>query len=284
MRHRVIPLLWLGLLAACSRPTPEISDTPTQTKIAAPAPHVGRSARVDAFLQQRYGSGAGLAHDSWPGELDGEAVDSAVCAEQAVVVDDAIRQLLAVCHTVRDAGDGTTGRIDFWQLRPEGTSLAVIAERHAVEFGSNGNPGAVEILRLGSEMHGFVVHSYAMARGLMLGTQSIVIAGPTGLTDAGWIRGELDNSGEVTCDEVPAADTGDGDGDDHTIDTCNSAFALMFDLRVDNADLLAKVWPLAIHEHGNDCGTPIDTWHVVEFDAQRGRYAIPDDLQRESCR
>ncbi|WP_338339342.1 hypothetical protein [Xanthomonas euvesicatoria] len=267
-----------ALLSAC-RQAPEPAAAPGAAAPAAPSdgPRLSRTERLDGFLRTRYGGKAGLAAQ-WSGEADGFKADSAVCAEQPVVVGDQVQQLLAVCHSLSDAGHGNPGLIDFFVLRGAGDGFKVVAERLADGYGSAGQPGSVDVLRLGSDFYGFAVHSFWMGQGLILESQDLVVPGPKGLVNAGSLRAHIDNSGALACDD-------DAREPDQTQAQCLAeAFDVDFALEVDNSAPQARTWPLRIREHGSDCGVALDKTHVFALDTKTWTYPFPNALQREGCR
>ncbi len=280
MLRRLAGLVLLaGLLPACrQQPADAVPTTAPATMADRPPPHStrSRSTRLDGFVRARYGNAAGLAH-GWHGEVDGQAVDSAVCAEQPVVIGAQVQQLLAVCHSLSDAGDGTPGMIDFVVLRDDGDAYAVVAEDSGENFGSSGRPGRVDILRLGSDFYGFAVTSAWIGQGLLLESQDLVVPGPKGLVKAAWLRRHIDNHGALACDDADGAA-------EHDQDDCRAqGFDVDFVLTVDASDAQARSWPLTIRERGTACGAPVAATHVLRFDVRSWTYPIPDTLQREGC-
>ncbi|MBB3835734.1 hypothetical protein FHR55_003994 [Xanthomonas arboricola] len=266
------------LLSACKQ-APAPAAAPVAAAPAAPAnsAHLSRTERLDGFLRTRYGAKAGLAAQ-WSGEADGFKADSQVCAEQPVVVGDQVQQLLAVCHSLSDGGHGNPGLIDFFVLRGDGDGFKVVVERLADGYGSDGQPGSVDILRLGSDFYGFAVHSFWMGQGLMLESQDLVVPGPKGLVNAGSLRAHIDNSGALACDD-------DAREPEQTQAQCLAeAFDVDVALEVDNSKPQARTWPLRIHEHGSDCGIALDKTHVFALDTKTWTYPFPNALQREGCR
>ncbi|MBV6813334.1 hypothetical protein ACE15N_02475 [Xanthomonas campestris pv. passiflorae] len=266
------------LLSACKQ-APAPAAAPVAAAPAAPSngPHQSRTERLDGFLRMRYGAKAALAAQ-WSGEADGFKASSDVCAEQPVVVGDQVQQLLAVCHNLSDAGHGTPGLIDFFVLRGDGDGFKVVAERLADGYGSAGQPGSVDVLRLGSDFYGFAVHSFWMGQGLILESQDLVMPGPKGLVNAGSLRAHIDNSRALACDD-------DAREPDQTQAQCLAdAFDVDFALEVDNSAPQARTWPLHIHEHGSDCGVALDKTHVFALDTKTWTYPFPNALQREGCR
>jgi hypothetical protein len=74
---------------------------------------VSRTARLQAFLVQRYGSNAKLSGEwrgSWNDDGETRAMDWHVCAEQPVVSGDSWQQLLAVCGALSKARTSTRER------------------------------------------------------------------------------------------------------------------------------------------------------------------------------
>ncbi|MEA5123669.1 hypothetical protein [Xanthomonas floridensis] len=267
-----------GLIAGCRQETaPAPAPPATASAAAATEPQLSRTARLEAFVRTRYGATAGLA-TAWSGEADGFKADSQVCAEQPVVVGEQVQQLLAVCHRLSDGGHGNPGLIDFFVLRSDGDSFKVVAEKLSETFGSDGNPGSVEVLRLGSDFYGFIVHSFWMGQGLVLESQDLVVPGPKGVVNAGSLRAHIDNSGALACDD-------DAREPEQTREQCLAdAFDVDFTLDVDSSNAQARTWPLRIHEHGSDCGQTLDTTHVFALDTKRWSYPFPNALQREGCK
>ncbi|WP_406848139.1 hypothetical protein [Xanthomonas bonasiae] len=279
LRHGLPLLLALGM-AACkptATPTPAApAAAPTPAAAPAATAHVPRTERLQAFLQTRYGKQARLS-ESWSSQADGNAVQSEVCAEQPVVVGDQIQELLAVCHRLSDGGHANPGLIDFLILRDTGQGLAVVAEKLGDGFGSDGDPGAVDILRLGSDFYGFLVYSSWVGQGTVLESQDLVLPGPKGLVNAGSVRQHIDNHGALDCSD-------DGRDPQQTAAQCQAQlFDVDFELDVDDSDRAARVWPVTIEERGISCGKKLGTTQVFAFDAKRWAYPFPDSMQREAC-
>lgn len=272
----VLALAGVLVLGGCKpAATPAPSAAPASASAAAPS-HVSRTARLQAFLQQRYGSAAMLA-GHWPGQWtqDGarHAVDWQVCAEQPVVTGDGWQQLLAVCGALRDAGHPEPGTIDFYVLRPEGQGFAVAAERTGGTYGSNGQPGEVDIVRAGSDFYGFRVEDGWFGQGYALQSQTLILPDPKGLVDAGSVRSHIDNGGAADCEEADAA-----------ADCKAGQFNIDFALRFDDRDPAARVWPLLIEETGVDCGQrQVRREHRFVLDTKTWTYHFPEALQREGC-
>lgn len=278
--HHCLALLLACAIAGCkpaAAPAPAAPAAPSAaTAPAAAATRVPRTERLQAFLQARYGKQARLSQD-WSGQADGLDVQSAVCAEQPVVVGNQVQQLLAVCHRLSDGGHANPGLIDFLVLRDDGTGLAVVAEKLADTFGSDGDPGAVDILRLGSDFYGFVVYSSWIGQGLVLESQDLVLPGPKGLVNAGSVRQHIDNQGALDCSD-------EGRDPEQTAEQCRAQlFDVDFKLAVDDSDPAARAWPVTIEEVGMSCGNKLGTTRVFEFDTEHWRYPFPASMQREAC-
>ncbi|MBN6114418.1 hypothetical protein, partial [Xanthomonas bonasiae] len=249
---------------------------PTAPAAADAAARISRTARLQAFLAERYGAAATLS-GSWPSqwEQDGQthALDREVCAEQPVVSGDGWHQLLAVCGALRDAGHPEPGTIDFYVLRPEGQRFAVAAERVGGTYGSQGRPGEVGIVRAGSDFYGFRVEDGWFGQGYSLQSQTLILPGPKGLVDAGTLRSHIDNTAAADCDDADAA-----------ADCRAQQFNLDFALHFDDHDRAARVWPLRVEETGIDCGNrKVRREHRFTLDPKTWTYAFPEALQREGC-
>lgn len=269
-----------ALLAGCkpaaeSTPPPAAGAAATATA-AAPAAHVSRTARLQAFLTKRYGASASLSK-GWQGDWtqDGEsrATDWQVCAEQPVVSGDSWQQLLAVCGALTEGGHAEPGTIDFYVLRPSGDSVEVAAELTGGTYGSGGRPGNVQIIRAGSDFYGFRNESGWYGQGYSLETQTLILPGPKGLVDAGSLRSHIDNGAAYDCDDAEFAEE------------CRTRmFNLDFSYRFDDSDRSARTWPLLIEETGSECGgKPVRREHRFNLDAKTWTYTFPQALQRESC-
>ncbi|RFF44979.1 hypothetical protein [Xanthomonas campestris] len=277
--HALAALLAAAALLGGCKQAPAPTAAPATKAPATPAAtsHLSRTARLEAFVRTRYGDKASLSAD-WAGEADGFKANSQVCAEQPVVVGEQVQQLLAVCHSLSDGGHGNPGLVDFFVLRGEGDGFKVVAEKLSDTFGSDGQPGSVDILRLGSDFYGFIVHSFWMGQGLLLESQDLVVPGPKGLANAGSLRAHIENSGSISCED-------DAREPDQTEAQCRAeAFNVDFTLDVDSSNIQARTWPLQIHEHGTDCGVALDTTHTFALDTKTWTYPFPNALQREDCR
>jgi len=265
-------------LAGCtpaSEPAAPAAPVAAQTP-AAPVAHVSRTARLQAFLTERYGKAAkldGQWRGSWSQDGDTRPTDWRVCAEQPVVTGDSWQQLLAVCGWPLDGAHPDPGAIDFFVLRPEGDRFAVAAELTGQNFGSQGQPGTVQIIRAGSDFYGFRIEHGWFGQGYSLITQTLVLPGPNGLVEAGGVRSHIDNSGDYDCDAADAEP-----------DCRTRLFDLDFSLTFDSRDPAARQWPLVIEETGLGCGAAqVRREHRFTLDAKTWTYAFPDALNREGC-
>lgn len=258
-----------------SEPAAPAAPVAAQTP-AAPVAHVSRTARLQAFLSERYGKTAKLGgqwRGSWSQDGDTRPTDWRVCAEQPVVTGDSWQQLLAVCGWPLDGAHPDPGAIDFFVLRPEGDRFAVAAELTGQNFGSQGQPGTVQIIRAGSDFYGFRIEHGWFGQGYSLITQTLVLPGPNGLVEAGGVRSHIDNSGAYDCDAADAEP-----------DCRTRLFDLDFTLTFDSRDPAARQWPLVIEETGLGCGaTQVRREHRFTLDANTWTYAFPDVLNREGC-
>ena len=265
-------------LAGCtpaSEPAAPAAPVAAQTP-AAPVAHVSRTARLQAFLTERYGKAAkldGQWRGSWSQDGDTRPTDWRVCAEQPVVTGDSWQQLLAVCGWPLDGAHPDPGAIDFFVLRPEADRFAVAAELTGQNFGSQGQPGTVQIIRAGSDFYGFRIEHGWFGQGYSLITQTLVLPGPNGLVEAGGVRSHIDNSGAYDCDAADAEP-----------DCRTRLFDLDFSLTFDSRDPAARQWPLVIEETGLGCGAAqVRREHRFTLDAKTWTYAFPDALNREGC-
>lgn len=265
-------------LAGCtpaSEPAAPAAPVAAQTP-AAPVAHVSRTARLQAFLTERYGKAAkldGQWRGSWSQDGDTRPTDWRVCAEQPVVTGDSWQQLLAVCGWPLDGAHPDPGAIDFFVLRPEGDRFAVAAELTGQNFGSQGQPGTVQIIRAGSDFYGFRIEHGWFGQGYSLITQTLVLPGPNGLVEAGGVRSHIDNSSAYDCDAAYAEP-----------DCRTRLFDLDFSLTFDSRDPAARQWPLVIEETGLGCGAAqVRREHRFTLDAKTWTYAFPDALNREGC-
>jgi len=265
-------------LAGCTpagEPAAPAAPVAAQTPVA-PVAHVSRTARLQAFLSERYGKAAkldGQWRGSWSQDGDTRPTDWRVCAEQPVVTGDSWQQLLAVCGWPLDGAHPDPGAIDFFVLRPEGDRFAVAAELTGQNFGSQGQPGTVQIIRAGSDFYGFRIEHGWFGQGYSLITQTLVLPGPNGLVEAGGVRSHIDNSGAYDCDAADAEP-----------DCRTRLFDLDFSLTFDSRDPAARQWPLVIEETGLGCGAAqVRREHRFTLDAKTWTYAFPDALNREGC-
>lgn len=270
-----------AVLAGCkpaAAPAPAQPTAPSAVA-AAPAtaaPHVSRTARLQAFLAQRYGKDARLSEGwrgTWTQDGQARATDWTVCAEQPVVSGDSWQQLLAVCGELVEGGHADPGTIDFYVLRPTADGFDVAAELTGGTYGSSGRPGAVEIIRAGSDFYGFRNESGWYGQGYALQSQALILPGPNGLVDTGSVRSHIDNTAAYDCDDAEQAD-----------DCRTRTFNLDFALRMDDSDRSARTWPLVIEETGIECGgRQVRREHRFTLDPKTWTYAFPDTLQREGC-
>lgn len=270
-----------AMLAGCTPAAAPPPAQPAAPSASAPAPataapQLSRTARLQAFLAQRYGTQARLS-GGWrgPWTQDGQArpTDWTVCAEQPVVSGDSWQQLLAVCGALVDAGHADPGTIDFYVLRPAADGFEVAAELTGGTYGSSGHPGTVEILRAGSDFYGFRTESGWYGQGYALQSQALILPGPDGLVDTGSVRSHIDNVAAYNCDDAEQAE-----------DCRTRMFNLDFSLRMDDRDRSARTWPVLIEETGTDCGgQQVRREHRITLDPKTWTYAFPDTLQREGC-
>ena len=206
-----LALAGAAVLAGC-KPAAEPSTGPKAdappVAPASPAQHVSRTARLQAFLVQRYGSNAKLSGEwrgSWTDDGDTHAMDWQVCAEQPVVSGDSWQQLLAVCGALVDGAHIDPGTIEFFVLRPNGEGFEVASELTGQRFGSGGQPGTASIIRAGSDFYGFRVEDGWFGQGFSLLSQSLILPGPNGLVASGSVRSHIDNDAQYECDTVDAS-------------------------------------------------------------------------------
>ena len=280
-RHRLaaVVIATAAGLAGCtpaSEPAPPQPVPDAAAAKAAPHAHVSRTERLQAFLTERYGKAARLSgtwRGSWTQDGDTRLTDWHVCAEQPVVTGDSWQQLLAVCGSPLENAHPDPGAIDFFVLRPEADRFTVAAELTGQNFGSQGEPGTVQILRAGSDFYGFRIEHGWFGQGYSLITQTLVLPGPNGLVEAGGVRSHIDNNAAYDCDDADAEPE------------CQARlFNLDFTLSFDSRDPAARQWPLVIEETGLGCGgQPVRREHRFTLDPKTWTYAFPAALQREGC-
>lgn len=282
----VLAFAGTALLAGCkpaAEPAPAATPAQQASATAAqPAAHVSRTARLQAFLVNRYGAEASLSQGwqgSWTQDGADRATDWQVCAEQPVVSGDSWQQLLAVCGTLSEGGHADPGTVDFYVLRPSGEGLEVVAELTGGTYGSSGRPGTVQVIRAGSDFYGFRVEDGWFGQGFSLLSQTLVLPGPKGLTSTGNVRSHIDNDAQYECENVDAA------ADPDTAEDCRTRrFSIDFALRFDDSDRSARIWPLLIEESGNTCGGKrVRQEHRFTLDPKSWTYSFPESLRREGC-
>ncbi|MEG0194229.1 MAG: hypothetical protein RR831_07705 [Stenotrophomonas sp.] len=281
----VLALIGTALLSGC-KPAAEPAPAP-QADAAKDAPsaataHVSRTARLQAFLTERYGKDAKLSGEwrgTWTQEGETRPVDWQVCAEQPVVTGDSWQQLLAVCGALADGAHIDPGTIDFFVLHPKGEGFEVASELTGERFGSGGQPGSASIIRAGSDFYGFRVEDGWFGQGFSLLSQSLILPGPKGLAATGNVRSHIDNDAQYECENVDAA------ADPDTAEDCRTRrFSIDFALRFDDSDRSARVWPLLIEETGSTCGgKQLRQEHRFSLDPKTWTYPFPESLRREGC-
>lgn len=281
----VLALAGAAVLAGC-KPAAESSPGPVADAPAAPpaspAQHVSRTARLQAFLTQRYGSDATLSgqwRGKWTQGDETRPIDWQVCAEQPVVTGDGWQQLLAVCGALADGAHIDPGTIDFFVLRPEGAGFQVASELTGQRFGSGGQPGTASVIRAGSDFYGFRVEDGWFGQGFSLLSQTLVLPGPKGLVATGNVRSHIDNDALYECDNIDEA------ADPDNAESCRiRRFSIDFTLRFDDSDRSARIWPLLIEETGNTCGgKQVRQQHRFTLDPKTWAYSFPESLRREGC-
>lgn len=277
----VLAFAGTALLAGCTpaadtapAAAPAAPDAATAT--AEPASQLSRTARLQAFLAQRYGKGAALSGDwrgNWTQDGQTRPVSWQVCAEQPVVTGDSWQQLLAVCGALVEAGHPEPGTIDFYVLRPKADGFDVAAELTGGTYGSSGQPGTVQIVRAGSDFYGFRVEDGWFGQGYSLISQSLILPGPKGLVDTGSMRSHIDNGAAYDCDDAESAE-----------DCRSQVFNIDFTQRFDDSDRTARVWPLQVEETGSTCGgAAVRRQHRFTLDPKTWTYSFPKALLREGC-
>ncbi|MGW8173985.1 hypothetical protein [Stenotrophomonas maltophilia] len=279
----VLALAGAAALAGCK---PAAAPAPA-SEAATPAPaeptaHVSRTARLQAFLVQRYGSNAKLSGEwrgSWNDDGETRAMDWHVCAEQPVVSGDSWQQLLAVCGALSEGAHIDPGTIDFFVLRPKGDGFDVTSELSGERLGSGGQPGTVNVIRAGSDFYGFRVEDGWFGQGFSLLSQSLILPGPNGLVASGSVRSHIDNDAQYECDNLDAGT------DPDTAEDCRTRrFSIDFALRFDDSDRSARIWPLLIEESGTTCGSKqVQQEHRFTLDPKTWAYSFPESLRREGC-
>ncbi|MGE6334535.1 hypothetical protein [Stenotrophomonas sp. NPDC077659] len=273
------------VLAGCKPAASPAPAPPSEAASAAPAgptAHVSRTARLQAFLVQRYGKNARLSgqwHSSWNDDGETRPMDWQVCAEQPVVSGDSWQQLLAVCGALSEGAHIDPGTIDFYVLRPKGDGFEVTSELTGERFGSGGQPGTVSVIRAGSDFYGFRVEDGWFGQGFSLLSQSLILPGPNGLVASGSVRSHIDNDAQYECDNLGAS------SDPDTVEDCRTRrFSIDFALRFDDIDRSARVWPLLIEETGSTCGgKQVRQQHRFTLDPKTWAYSFPESLRREGC-
>ncbi|WP_312707014.1 hypothetical protein [Stenotrophomonas sp.] len=277
----VLAVTGTALLAGCTPaadPAPATAPAAPDAAAAAtePAAQLSRTARLQAFLAQRYGKGAALSGDwrgSWTQDGQTRPVSWQVCAEQPVVTGDSWQQLLAVCGALVEAGHPEPGTIDFYVLRPKADGFDVAAELTGGTYGSSGQPGTVQIVRAGSDFYGFRVEDGWFGQGYSLISQSLILPGPKGLVDTGSMRSHIDNGAAYDCDDAESAE-----------DCRSQVFNIDFTQRFDDSDRTARVWPLQVEETGSTCGgAAVRRQHRFTLDPKTWTYSFPKALLREGC-
>jgi hypothetical protein len=186
------------------------------------------------------------------------------------MVDGVQQSLLAVCGNLDDAdGPNEPGLIDFIVLRANSSGgMEVVTERLGDRQGSHGVPGEVSTLQFGADLYGYRIDNGWVGQGYVLQSQQLLLATADGLKDAGSLRSHIDNSGVYDCDSD---------------DCAGKLFNLDFVLKADPSQPELAIWPLLVDETGLDCKGPVSRQHRLDFDPVRGRYIVPDELQREDC-
>lgn len=281
----VLAFVGTALLSGCkpaAEPTAAPQADAAKTAPSAPAIHVSRTARLQAFLTERYGKDAKLSGEwrgTWTQESETRPMDWQVCAEQPVVTGNSWQQLLAVCGALADGAHIDPGTIDFFVLHPHGEGFDVVNELTGERFGSGGQPGSASIIRAGSDFYGFRVEDGWFGQGFSLLSQSLILPGPKGLVATGSVRSHIDNDAQYECDTVDASTDAD------TVEDCRTRrFSIDFALRFDDSDRSARVWSLLIEETGNTCGGKrVRQEHRFTLDPKSWTYSFPESLRREGC-
>ncbi|HED4878377.1 TPA: hypothetical protein R4K21_004217 [Stenotrophomonas maltophilia] len=275
----VLAFAGTALLVACkpaAEPAAGPQAEPAKAAAAELTAHVSRTARLQAFLTERYGKEAKLSGEwrgTWTQDGDVRSTDWQVCAEQPVVTGDSWQQLLAVCGSPLDGAHPDPGAIDFFVLRPSGDRFSIAAELTGQNFGSQGQPGTVSIIRAGSDFYGFRIEHGWFGQGYSLISQNLVLPGPNDLVDAGSLRSHIDNAAAYDCDDAEFAE-----------ECRTGVFNLDFALRFDSSDPSARIWPLTVEEVGSSCGgKTVRQEHRFTLDPKSWTYSFPESLQREGC-
>jgi len=238
--------LLCALLAGCGR-NDEAATAPTAASRVDP---------LQAFL---------TATGEWPETIGQFDYTSKVCFDRTVDAVDGPQRWVAVCSTNRDDAHGAAGSNALYVLDARGEPLRAIATAHGLEFGSNGNPGEVELLPLGAGRYAFSVGSGWTGQGYAIGSRTLLAPhGDQVVEVATWYD-----------------DFGFG-GNCAEADRCADALEYATTLEV-APGAGAGLPPLRLHERGDDCGTPVDRVHDVTFDAATWRYRVPAILVRQEC-
>ena len=93
------------------------------------------------------------------------------------------------------------------------------------------------------------------------------------------VRGERRDQRVV---EAPADEASD---DAEQAEDCRTRmFDIDFELRMDDSNRSARIWPLLIEETGSSCGgSNVRRTHRFTLDPKSWTYSFPDALQREGC-
>lgn len=229
---------------------------------------------VPTFIKTQYGSYSARLKGYPPMEIDTESDPDHVmqlCLNEVVSIKGIKHHLLAMCGMpIKGVGDshGQQGETDYYVLRVEEAGLLPVAQAQGFESGSHGQPGTVQIIKLGRDFYGFLVEAGGVWQGEQISNRLILVTNGDAITVAATLPASHDNSGAISSD----CDTSQGD--------CQKPTQLRFKMAVDNSAPNAMVYPINIVASGmRDGKATSSTWHIG-FDKKLWRYTVPDSLMK----
>ena len=243
--------------------------------LAASANDDRTDARIAEFLKQRYGAQAHpQAHwQTTPTTPDGTiTLDHRVCARAPAPKMAPTAHLLAVCTKNDFAGHVESGRIDFHLISVTTTGVATIAELRDQAFGAFGDPGRVQVVRLGHRLYGFHVETRDAGSGHAFKYRHLLMPrdGSFSIAMTSLMSHLFDGSGRCSMSDAETCREG-------------ASIDLASRMRIDTDRNDDAHYPLIVDEYGVACGRRVYRRHVLPFDPKTGVYPVPEALLRDTC-
>ena len=246
---------------------PRIASTITQIFVPR-----NNDASAIAFIQFHYGK-YDRRYKGYPVMDDDEASKPLYvmneCENKPISIMGAKHLLLAMCSSQPNEGmdsHGERGVIDFYVLRKESTGWVAAAQLLKLESGSYGVAGSVKAIKLGKNFYGFLIEETWTGQGYEIGTRSIIAPKDERLLEVAVFRLSLENSGAIASDC------------NETTVPCKQSTSLDFQMKIDDSDANAVVFPIYVTVSGVNSDTATKARYRLDFNRRSWHYNVPAEL------